>query len=291
MFGRKDGEGSWRTKLRGLLGRFRGSEAMPREELEQVFFEADLSAPIVNRLLGVADRSKGKSREDLLKSLQETLAASVSGLSGPEVGLPIPGAILLLGVNGAGKTTFAAKLAKRFKDQNIPVILAAGDTFRAGAIDQLKEWARRLEIECVGSQAGGDPGAVIFDAWQSAIAKGAVLIADTAGRLHTKAPLVDELRKIVRVLAKDGKGAPHRTYLVLDGTTGQNALAQSREFLKAVPVTGLVVTKLDGTARGGAALSASLETSIPIRYVGIGEKLDDLREFESDWYSKELLSL
>jgi fused signal recognition particle receptor len=286
MFGSKSAL-DWRGRLRSLFGRSRPDE-FPSEELRRLLHEADLSAPIVERLLETAEGVRPRERETVLAALAEETARIAAGVGATPRPLPLPGAVLLVGVNGSGKTTAAAKLTRRFLREGRSVVLGAADTFRAGAIDQLRLWGERLGAEVVAQKPGSDPGAVAFDAWSRAVARGAVLIADTAGRLHTKEPLSEELRKIVRVLGKDGRGAPHEVYLVLDGTSGQNALAQSREFLKAAPLTGLIVTKLDGTARGGAALAASLETSLPIRYLGTGETADDLRPFDAAEFAREL---
>ncbi|MFH1017106.1 MAG: signal recognition particle-docking protein FtsY [Pseudomonadota bacterium] len=285
MFGFKSAS-SLSGRLRALLGR--EQPAFPAEELTALLYEADLSAPIVARLARAAEEARPKDRECALRSMEAEVVRIALESDRPARPFPVPGAILLLGVNGSGKTTVAAKLARRYRSEGKAVILAAADTFRAGAIEQLKLWGARVGAEVVAQRAGADPGAVVFDAWQKAVADQAVMIADTAGRLHTKQPLTEELRKIVRVLGKDGRGAPHECFLVLDGTTGQNAVAQSREFVKAAPLTGLIVTKMDGTARGGSALASALELSLPIRYLGVGEKSEDLLPFEPAQFAREL---
>jgi fused signal recognition particle receptor len=202
-----------------------------------------------------------------------------------------PGVILMLGVNGVGKTTQIAKLTRRLLDDGKSVLLSAADTFRAGAIEQIREWARRLDVPCVTGTSGGDPAAVAFDAVEAATARGVdVVLIDTAGRLHTQGDLMEELKKIVRVVSRKREGAPHESLLVLDGTVGQNALQQGRTFAAAVPVTGLVITKLDGTAKGGAVLSLRRELDIPIRYLGVGERLGDLEVFNPDAFVERLLS-
>jgi fused signal recognition particle receptor len=284
MFGSNIAAG-WRARLRQLLGT---SEAIPREDLESLLYEVDLSAPIVSRLLDAAEKSKARSREEVLRVLEETTVGIAREVVSEARDLPVPGAILLLGVNGVGKTTVAAKLAKHYIGRGKKVVLAAADTFRAGAIEQIKIWGERVGAEVVAGQPGSDPASVVFDAWRRAVAQGGVLIADTAGRMHTQAPLMEQIKKVVRILGKDGRGAPHETFLVLDGTTGQNAVSQAREFLGAVPVTGLIVTKLDGTAKGGSVLSSSLALSVPIRYVGVGEKATDLALFDPMTFAKEL---
>lgn len=202
-----------------------------------------------------------------------------------------PGVILVLGVNGVGKTTQIAKLAHRLLGQGKKVLLAAADTYRAGAPEQLRIWASRLDVPCVTGSYGADPAAVAFDAVEAGVARGmdAVLI-DTAGRLHTHGDLMEELKKITRVVARRRAGAPQESLLVLDGTVGQNALQQGRSFAAAVPLTGLVITKLDGTAKGGAVIALRRELGIPIRFVGVGEQVSDLEVFDPDMFAERLLS-
>jgi len=201
-----------------------------------------------------------------------------------------PRVVLVVGVNGSGKTTSIAKLARHYQTQNQKVILAAADTFRAAAIEQLKIWGERLKADVIAHQPDADPGAVAFDAWQAARARNAdVLIVDTAGRLQTKFNLMQELEKIARVLRKNDARAPHETLLVLDAVTGQNGLAQAREFAKATPLTGLILTKLDGTARGGIAFAIAQELQVPIKYVGTGEGLEDFAEFDAREFVQGML--
>ena len=193
-----------------------------------------------------------------------------------------PEVILVVGVNGVGKTTTIAKLAHYYAEQGKKVIIAAGDTFRAAASEQLSIWADRVGVSIVKHKEGADPAAVVFDACASAVAKEAdLVIVDTAGRLHTKVNLMEELKKIGRVADKQIPGAPHQTLLVLDGTTGQNAVSQAKLFGEAVPVTGIVVTKLDGTAKGGVVISIKEELGVPVRWIGVGEQMDDLRPFNA----------
>jgi fused signal recognition particle receptor len=202
-----------------------------------------------------------------------------------------PTVILVVGVNGAGKTTFIGKLSAKLRAEKKRVMVAAGDTFRAGAIDQLRVWAERTGAEFVSAQAGSDPGAVAFDAIDSAVARGVdVLIVDTAGRLHTSEGLMDELKKVARVIAKRLPGAPHETLLVLDGTIGQNAVQQAKIFSGAVPVAGLVVTKLDGTARGGVVVAVHEAIDVPVKFLGVGESASDLVPFDATTFARELLS-
>jgi fused signal recognition particle receptor len=201
-----------------------------------------------------------------------------------------PMIILVIGVNGAGKTTFIGKLANRFRAEKKKVVVAAGDTFRAGAIDQLRLWAERTGAEFVGGKAGGDSAAVAFDAIDAASNRDAdVVIVDTAGRLHTSDNLMDELKKIARVIKKRRPDAPHETLLVLDGTIGQNAVQQAKTFAAAVPVSGLVVTKVDGTARGGIVVAVHEAIDVPVKFIGVGEKATDLQPFDPRAFSAQLL--
>jgi fused signal recognition particle receptor len=194
-------------------------------------------------------------------------------------------------VNGTGKTTTCAKLARRLQKEGRKVLLAAADTYRAGAIAQLEVWAQRLGIECVSGAPGGDPAAVAFDAMEAAARRGAdTVIIDTAGRLHTQEGLMDELRKVTRVIARKVPGAPHETLLVLDGTVGQNALQQGKLFMQAALPTGVIVTKLDGSARGGAVAAVRRELNVPIRFIGMGEQLDDLEPFDATAFAQRLLA-
>jgi fused signal recognition particle receptor len=214
-------------------------------------------------------------KEELLTLLEIPNPQSPIQSSSPRV-------VLVVGVNGSGKTTSIAKLTQYYKAQNKKVILAAADTFRAAAIDQLKIWGQRVGVDVVAHQPGADPGAVAFDAWQAANARHAdYLIVDTAGRLQTKYNLMKELEKIARVLQKNDSTAPHETFLVLDAVTGQNGLQQAREFKKATPLTGLILAKLDGTAKGGIVFAIARELQVPIRFIGTGETLDDLAEFDA----------
>ena len=200
-----------------------------------------------------------------------------------------PEVILVVGVNGVGKTTTIAKLAHYYAEQGKKVIIAAGDTFRAAASEQLSIWADRVGVSIVKHKEGADPAAVVFDACASAVAKEAdLVIVDTAGRLHTKVNLMEELKKIGRVADKQIPGAPHQTLLVLDGTTGQNAVSQAKLFGEAVPVTGIVVTKLDGTAKGGVVISIKEELGVPVRWIGVGEQMDDLRPFNAKEFANAL---
>jgi fused signal recognition particle receptor len=268
------------------------------EALEELLLEADFGVPVTMRLVEEvrrrAARGEVKTDEDFRRALAEGIDGALrSGSS--DVALDVssaqPTVILIVGVNGAGKTTFIGKLASRLKKSGKSVMIAAGDTFRAGAIDQLRVWAQRTGAEFVGATAGADPAAVAFDAIDAAIARGIdVLIIDTAGRLHTSSGLMDELRKVARVVAKRLPGAPHETLLVLDGTIGQNAVQQAKVFSGAVPISGLVVTKLDGTARGGVVVAVHEAIDVPVKFLGTGEQADDLEVFDAKQFAEEMVS-
>jgi fused signal recognition particle receptor len=270
------------------------------ERLEELLLEADFGVPVTLRLVEdvsrKAQRAEVKSEREFLEALRQGVEDALrSGNSDAAIRLPNPSpdpaVILVVGVNGAGKTTFIGKLSKRLRDQGHRVLLAAGDTFRAGAIDQLKLWAERTGADFVGANAGADPAAVAYSAIDAAVTRNAdVVIVDTAGRLHTSAGLMDELRKVARVIAKRLPGAPHESLLVLDGTIGQNAVQQAQEFSAAVPVTGLVLTKLDGTARGGVVVAVHEAIDVPVKFLGVGEQAGDLVPFDATEFSRELLA-
>ncbi|HEU5051410.1 MAG TPA: signal recognition particle-docking protein FtsY [Gemmatimonadales bacterium] len=276
----------------------RGLNADDIENMERLLIEADFGVPATLELVetleaGVRD-GRLKSEDDLRQALVSRLAGLLEapGDPGALARAPAPGptVILVVGVNGVGKTTTVAKLAHRLRAEGRSVMLAAADTWRAGAIAQLEVWAERLGVPCVSGSAGGDPAAVAFDAIDAAVARGAdTVIVDTAGRLHTQEGLMDELRKVTRVIARRLPGAPHETLLVLDGTVGQNAIQQGRLFSQAVVPTGLIVTKLDGSARGGAVTALRRELGLPIRFVGTGEGLDDLQAFDPVRFAEGLL--
>ncbi|HET9455340.1 MAG TPA: signal recognition particle-docking protein FtsY [Gemmatimonadaceae bacterium] len=267
------------------------------EQLEQLLLEADFGVPVTLRLVDEVSRRAQRGEVKSEPEFQEALRAGIEGaLRSGNAGTALvldatPSVILVIGVNGAGKTTFIGKLAQRLRGEGKRVLLAAGDTFRAGAIDQLRVWSERTGAEFVGAAAGADPAAVAFQGIDAAVTRGVdVVIVDTAGRLHTSAGLMDELRKVARVIAKRLPGAPHETLLVLDGTIGQNAVQQAREFSAAVPVTGLVVTKLDGTARGGVVVAVHEAIDAPVKFLGTGEQAGDLVPFDAADFSRELLS-
>ncbi|HEY7407207.1 MAG TPA: signal recognition particle-docking protein FtsY [Gemmatimonadaceae bacterium] len=267
------------------------------ERLEELLLEADFGVPVTLRLVedveAKATRGQVRTQDEFLDALRTGVEQALrSGNSDPSLRLPHerPAVILVVGVNGAGKTTAIGKLAARFRAQRRSVLLAAGDTFRAGAIDQLRIWANRTGAEFVGGKPGGDPASVAFDALDAAIARGTdIVIVDTAGRLHTQDNLMSELEKVGRVIGKRLPGAPHETLLVLDATIGQNAVAQARSFAQALPLTGVIVTKLDGTARGGIVIAVHEAIDVPIKFVGVGESADDLLEFDAQEYAREVL--
>lgn len=257
------------------------------EELEELLIQADLSMRTTTKLI---DALRKAAREDRLRDSEEvkgklkSLLADMLG-DGSCVALKEPDArpsvYVFVGVNGVGKTTTIAKLAHRFKRRGLRVILSAADTFRAAAIDQLEIWADRVGVEIVRHQPGADPGAVVFDSIQAAIARNAdVVIVDTAGRLHTRTNLMEELKKICRIVEKALGRAPDEVLLVLDATTGQNAVNQAREFMAAVSVTGIALAKVDGTAKGGIVVTIKDELGLPIKLAGSGEKLEDLEDFD-----------
>ena len=270
----------------GFLGRLfgRGDEKVTGDwldSLEEGLLRADLSVSLVDPLMAqlrdLFATGELKTVPKALAAVRETLVAALAGDVRLRGDGKTPRVILVVGVNGSGKTTTAAKLAKRLKDSGERPLLVAADTFRAAAIQQLERWAERVDVPIVSGKPDGDPAAVVFDAVSAATARGnTTVIADTAGRLHTKGQLMEELGKIVRVTARAREGAPDEVLLVLDGTAGQNAIQQARQFTATAAVTGLVVTKLDGTAKGGAVFAIVQELKLPVKLLGVGEKADDL---------------
>ena len=258
-----------------------------REDLEAILLSSDVGVDTTDWVLETLEaRSKQDGITDadgLLQLLKEILASTLSAAEVQvDESVNKPHVVLMIGVNGVGKTTTIGKLAHRYQAANQTVLLAAGDTFRAAAVEQLKTWGDRNSVPVIAQETGADSASVLFDACESAKARGTdIVLADTAGRLQNKANLMNELEKIGRVLGKLGIGAPHEVLLVLDAGTGQNAISQAREFAKAIQPTGLVLTKLDGTAKGGIVFALSREFGLPIRYVGLGEKAEDLREFDA----------
>jgi fused signal recognition particle receptor len=267
------------------------------EQLEEVLLASDFGVATTLRLVdqigGYAQRGLIRTEPEFQDALRRLVEAELrEGNSDPSLTFSPakPTVILVIGVNGAGKTTFIGKLAARLRKQGKSVLLGAGDTFRAGAIDQLKVWAERVGAEFVGAKQGTDSAAVAFDAIDAGVARNVdVVIIDTAGRLHTSGNLMEELRKLARVIAKRLPDAPHETLLVLDGTIGQNAVAQAKTFTAAVPVTGLVVTKIDGTAKGGIVVAVHEELDVPVKFLGTGEKAGDLHPFDPAEFAEELV--
>ncbi|HBU80145.1 signal recognition particle-docking protein FtsY [Paenibacillus sp. UMB7766-LJ446] len=267
------------------------------EELEEILIGADVGVNTVMKLIeDLRDEVKKRKIEDaaeLQPVLSEKLTGLLRGEQNNELKMNPDGitVILFVGVNGVGKTTTIGKLAHRFKQQGKKVIMAAGDTFRAGAIEQLEVWGQRAGVEVIKQQSGSDPAAVMYDAVQAAKQRGAdVLLCDTAGRLQNKSNLMDELNKIYRVIQREIPEAPHEVLMVLDATTGQNALNQAKLFGEKSGVTGLVLTKLDGTAKGGIVVAIRQELDLPVKLVGLGEKIDDLQPFDSEQFVHALFS-
>ncbi len=266
------------------------------EALEEALLASDLGPAVTTAIMQSARTDFRRQGATTPEAMQALLAGRIADLLAVEAAAPSypsagPRVALFVGTNGSGKTTTIAKLAKRHRDAGDSVLLAAADTFRAAAIEQLQIWGKRIGAEVIAHQPGADPAAVVFDACKAAATRGvACLLIDTAGRLHTKRNLMEELKKIRRVIAREIPGAPHETLLVLDATTGLNALAQAREFHQAVTLTGLIVTKLDGTAKGGSVVAIAQELRLPVRYVGVGEAPEDLQPFEARAFASALLA-
>ena len=291
------------SKTNKVLGQGLADLLVGRKEIDDELFE-DIETQLLSADIGVEATdviiqalTDKVGREELMHAdaLYDALKDELRKLLVP-VDKPLlidrgkkPYVILMVGVNGVGKTTTIGKLARRFQNDGLSVMLAAGDTFRAAAVEQLQVWGERNHIPVIAQQSGADSASVIFDGVQAAMARGVdVLIADTAGRLHTKSNLMEELSKVVRVMKKLIPEAPHEVLLVLDAGTGQNAINQAKEFRNAVGVTGLALTKLDGTAKGGVLFALAKTTGLPIRFIGVGEKLEDLRPFEAEEFVQAL---
>ena len=303
----EDGE-----RRRGWFGRLRESLATSRraltselsaavfdpaddeswERIEEALIAADCGVPATVELVRRLEARSPSTQEQLVGALEEEVAALVSPAGDVRLGLDgRPSVVLVVGVNGTGKTTTIGKLASRLRDSGRSVILAAADTFRAAAEEQLEIWADRAGADFVGSSRGADPAAVAYDAIDAAEARGRdVVIVDTAGRLHTQTNLMEELAKIRRVIAQRLEGAPHETLLVVDATTGQNGLQQARLFGEAVEVSGVALTKLDGSAKGGIAVAIAHELGLPVKLIGVGESLDDLQPFDARDFARALVS-
>ena len=293
----KDGLEKTRTGFWGnILNTLTGSKIDDDlyDELEEQLILADVGGDVAMKLVdALRDRvqEKGlKTGEQAADALRDIIADEMR----PETEMALdghPAVILVIGVNGVGKTTSIGKLADQLKAEGKKVVLAAADTFRAAAIDQLAEWANRAGVELIAQKEGSDPAAVIYDAISATKSRNAdVLICDTAGRLHNKKNLMEELKKINRIIDKEYPEAYRETLVVLDGTTGQNALVQARQFMEAADITGIILTKLDGTAKGGIAVAIQSELGIPVKYVGVGEKIDDLQKFNSEDFVNALFA-
>jgi len=287
------------TKVNDLVARYRKVDEEFFEELEEILIGADVGFDTVMELIDElkleVKRKNIQDTEDVQSVISEKLVEIYQGDRDEDSSLNIQDdqltVLLFVGVNGVGKTTTIGKMAHMFKEQGKNVVLAAGDTFRAGAIEQLEVWGERVGVPVIKQAAGSDPAAVMFDAVQSAKAKKAdILICDTAGRLQNKVNLMKELEKVKRVIEREVPGAPHEVLLVLDATTGQNAMVQAKTFKEATNVSGIVLTKLDGTAKGGIVLAIRNELEIPVKFVGLGEKMDDLQPFDAEKYVYGLFS-
>ncbi len=264
------------------------------ESVEELFFEADLGAhtseELTNHVRKLHKQNSKISYNEILSEIKKELTAKLA-LPPTQTSQGTPHVILIVGVNGNGKTTSVAKLAHRYKSEGKSVLIAAADTFRAAAIDQLELWANRLNVEIVKGAPGSDPAAVAFDAISAAKARSIdIVLIDTAGRLHTKQDLMGELEKVRRVCAKAADGAPHETLLVLDATIGQNGVEQATTFHKFTPLSGLILTKLDGTAKGGTAISIQNKLQLPIQFIGTGESHEDFKPFSPEHFVNDLLS-
>ncbi|PKO18310.1 MAG: signal recognition particle-docking protein FtsY [Chloroflexi bacterium HGW-Chloroflexi-10] len=265
------------------------------DELEAMMVQADMgietTQQIILSLMKTVDREGITRSDELREYFKKELLSRLILPQFPNLAEFHPAVIMVVGVNGSGKTTTLAKLGQKFKKQNKKILFAAADTFRAAAVDQLQVWADRLNIPVIAGQPDGDPGAVAFDAVQAGVARGMDMVfIDTAGRLHTRFNLMEELKKVDRVVRKALPGAPHATWLVLDATTGQNALMQARAFKDAVNINGVILTKLDSSAKGGMAFAIQKELNVPIFYAGLGEKPEDLQEFNPEEFVNSLLS-
>jgi fused signal recognition particle receptor len=287
---------SWLSYDLGNLVRGRRIDAQILDELETRLLGADVGVEATHQILDALRRRVARNELSDVQALIDALRAALVEILEP-CAKPLvvdsvhrPFVVLVVGVNGAGKTTTIGKLAQRLHAEGRTVMLAAGDTFRAAAIEQLEIWATRAGAACIAQQAGADPGAVVFDAMQAARARGSdVLLADTAGRLHSQSHLMEELKKVKRVIQRVDPSAPHEVLLVLDANQGQNALSQALQFHAAVGVTGLVLTKLDGTARGGIVVAIARKLALPIRYLGIGEGVEDFGEFDAPAFAAALV--
>lgn len=266
----------WKQKIRQVFSKV----AFDEEQFEALLFQADFSYEVIENVLQELRASKVKHTDDYIPVLKGILLKKIEDLHAQPMQIHKPFCVLLVGINGVGKTTTAGRLAHYWQNQGHHVTLAAADTFRAGAVDQIKLWSERASVDLISQGMGADPASVVYDAWDNAQKKSGIMLADTAGRMHTKEPLMQQLEKIIRVLKKHGEHLPHETLLVLDGTTGQNAVLQSQAFAQTTKLTGIVATKMDGSAKGGAIYCSSLNMNLPIRFVGTGEDMEDLKAFD-----------
>jgi len=285
-------------KVDDLLHRYKKIDETFFEELEEILISADVGVNTVMELVDDLRTEVKKQKIEEPQQLKPLLSEKLVGLlhnQQAQIGLNIQedrlNIIMFVGVNGVGKTTTIGKMAHMFKQQGKKVVLAAGDTFRAGAIEQLEVWGQRVGVEVIKHQAGADPAAVIYDAISAARSRGAdILLCDTAGRLQNKVNLMEELNKVYRVISREVPDGPHETLLVLDATTGQNAMSQARAFGEVTKVSGIVLTKLDGTAKGGIVIAIAGELNTPVKYVGLGEKMDDLQPFDAEQFVHALFA-
>ena len=293
--GLKKTKESFSEGMNGIFANFRKVDEDLLEELEEILIMSDVSfetaEEIISTLRDRAKKEKIESADDLKAALCEILTEKMSGDNALKISTK-PSVVLVVGVNGVGKTTTIGKLAARLKEEGKEVLIAAADTFRAAAIEQIQIWADRSGVDIVKHQDGSDPAAVVFDAIKAGVARNKdVIICDTAGRLHNKKHLMEELSKILRVIDRELPDADKEILLVLDATTGQNAISQAKDFKVAANVTGVVLTKLDGTAKGGVTVSVKDITGVPVKYIGVGEQMDDLQPFDAAAFAKELLEI
>ena len=286
---------TWVQKM-GSIFQNREWDEQSLEEMEESLLTADVGVKATQKLMDTLRGLSPSGSEDLAQDMSSQLQKAMVELLQDSAAAPLvqplsirPWIVLFLGVNGVGKTTTIGKLAAQYKADGKKVLLVAGDTFRAAAVEQLEAWGRRAGVELIKHRTGSDPSAVVYDGMQAAKSRGIdVLLVDTAGRLHTKVHLLEELKKIRRVIARELPGAPHETLLVLDATTGQNGLQQAKVFKEATNIDGIVLTKLDGTAKGGVIISIQEELGVPVRYIGVGEDIDDLQAFEAGRFVEAL---
>ena len=281
-------------KINNVFSNFRNVDEELLEELEEALIMSDLgmetSVQIIDNLRTRAKKEKIEDEEDIKKALREEMESMLSELDNSLNIETTPSVILVVGVNGVGKTTSIGKIANKLQKQGKKVMLAAADTFRAAAVEQLEIWANRVSCDIVKKEEGADPASVVFDAIKQAKANNVdVLICDTAGRLHNKKNLMDELSKINKIIDRELPNSSKETLLVIDGTTGQNAISQTKAFKEIVNITGIVLTKLDGTAKGGVVIGISNENKIPVKFIGVGEQIDDMEEFNAEEFIKAII--